>query len=869
MDSVQNNNVLSRKQARQASATASSIIQSSDENPDEVADNLNFAREFAATTGNLVPPLPMVKDNRDALQRLIDDVRNKEILSSSPRLARWLNENAATTPLAKDDLHNLSALERLGQTTPRSPVRQPAVPPVPLAAPFSRPPATQPRWPDKPFAESSTPPEMSAAQTQKTVDQNWFDNVDRLDALNNFLNGTTTPDPDKLALGAPLKDGAPPTPGSWADWLTGQGNSFLRGGYGVAQMYNQYMMEQTAARARDRKMSFNELLESQREPIVTRQGKIIPPLSPVEYFFAGTRWLDARYADLIETDDEASSQEYAQSLGKNIAAIKALPKSAMATAAENAMFVDGASFQETINNIGSAINENPTGVLAWVFETAGETVPQMAAVTAATAATRNPAIPFIVARGATYVTERYTSPADFFEKKGFDLTKPKDIERLLHNPAVVKEASERGFIRALTVTAFDAVSGGLAEKLGVGNRVGQLAADTVQAAIASGTGELAAQKLAGDDTDWNEVLKQSLSSIGTLPADAALSAFEARRESRDAAAAASVAPTPTAPPATAPATPTPAATPDRGSAPSTMSPAAQVPTSSAVPAPVTTAPADTVPAIAAPTPTSPEVAPQTAPVSAATTPESSAAPSPPAETLATTAPAAPAPTGTTPVAPATRTDNNLIQSISKASTNSLLRSRSGGEFYRLMTAMLKGTTTENLHVPVDVLAEQLKTHGSDLSKFAASTHGMSTHDVMVALTTGSAIKLSAAAYATDHAGGKFDAFLQENSSFNPRIRTAAEAKLPQAFEQSNAFNLRGERTTRYGRAIDDATKRLLGRDLDAQFRKIIADAEAAPGSGKNHQPSFPALPKTKRLNAPTNTKRNPPGKSINPPTDNQ
>ncbi|TCS05289.1 hypothetical protein [Rhizobium sp. BK418] len=720
MDMMSDYDVWSRKRRQQDAAAASSVIQSSDENPDEVADNLNFAREFAATTGNLIPPLPMVKDNRDPLQRLIDDVRNKKILSSSPRLARWLSENAATAPLAKDDLHNLSALERLAQTNPQSPARQPAVLPVPLAVPFSRPPASQPAWPDKPFAESTTPTEMSATQKRKTVAQNWSDNADRLDALDSFLNGIAPLERGRWMPATPPPDNDTPTPGSFADWRIGQWNSLLRGGYGVAQIFNQYMMEQTEARARDRKMSFNELLESQREPIVTRQGKIIPPLSPVEYFFASTRWLDARYADLIKTDDEASSQEYAQALGKNIAAIKALPKSAMATAAENAMFVDGAGFQETINNIGAAIKANPTGVLAWVLETTGETAPQIAAVTAATVATHNPAIPFIVARGATYVTERYTSPADFFEKKGFDLTKPKDIERLLHDPAVLKEASERGVIRALTVTAFDAVSGGLAERLGVGNRVGQLAVDTMQAAITSGAGELTAQKLAGDDTDWNKVLKQSLSSVGTLPADAALTAFEARREGQDAAAA-TPALTPTTTAATTSAALPPAATPDTASAPAVIPPAAPAPTSSADPAPVTTAP--TVPAIAAPTPASQTAPPETAQVSTATTsaaatPASSATPSPPATTPTTTTPATPVLVATTPVAPTIKTDRNLIQSISKASANSLLRSRSDGEFYRLMTAMLKGTTTENLHIPVDGLAEQLKTHRTDLSKFA-------------------------------------------------------------------------------------------------------------------------------------------------------
>lgn len=96
---------------RQQAAAAASYIQSSDENPDEVADNLNFAREYSERTGNPLPPIPLVKENRDVFQRTMDESRNKALLSTARKTATWYGENPMAVLLAKDDVYNLCSFE--------------------------------------------------------------------------------------------------------------------------------------------------------------------------------------------------------------------------------------------------------------------------------------------------------------------------------------------------------------------------------------------------------------------------------------------------------------------------------------------------------------------------------------------------------------------------------------------------------------------------------------------------------------------------------------------------------------------------------------------------------------------------------------
>jgi len=146
MDSMQDNNALSRKRDQQSAATASSIIQSSDENPDEAAEDKDLAVTYVRVTGNPPPPLPMMPGNREFFQGLIDAERNRRILALSPRTASWLLENPSAAMLAKDDIHNLSSFEEMAQRFGQVPKAfdDPAKEPVASSTNPETPPSTSP-----------------------------------------------------------------------------------------------------------------------------------------------------------------------------------------------------------------------------------------------------------------------------------------------------------------------------------------------------------------------------------------------------------------------------------------------------------------------------------------------------------------------------------------------------------------------------------------------------------------------------------------------------------------------------------------------------------------------------------------------------
>jgi hypothetical protein len=112
MDTLADYNAWKDKQQQTNVEAANVVIGGVDGRPDEVAGDLNLANDFAKTTGNPIPPAPMVKEFRGVFQQAVEREKNRAILSSAPRLTEWMRnpENAA---VAKDDLHNLSWWENM------------------------------------------------------------------------------------------------------------------------------------------------------------------------------------------------------------------------------------------------------------------------------------------------------------------------------------------------------------------------------------------------------------------------------------------------------------------------------------------------------------------------------------------------------------------------------------------------------------------------------------------------------------------------------------------------------------------------------------------------------------------------------------
>ncbi len=322
-------------------------------------------------------------------------------------------------------------------------------------------------------------------------------------------------------------------------WFEGFGRGFVntvgRAKERLGQQYNTYRFEQTAERAQDRQRTFGQIIESERETVQTARGDVQLPIRVGDVASAAGRWIDARFADLIGTDDEASAREFATAMQGNVDRLRAIPKSGIATEAEKLMFQDDATLGQAVQNIGTAIVKNPLGVLSWALETAGESSPQIAAAVGATIVTKRPAVGILTSGAGSYASERYSAPADYFAEKGLDLKKPEDVTRVMTDPALMKEAADRGVIRGLIIGTFDTLSAGLAGRALAGNPLVEALAQGLQQAVGGSAGEYLARVAAGQDIDWNEIIAEGLAEIATAPIDMGIAGrnlMEMRRKAK-------------------------------------------------------------------------------------------------------------------------------------------------------------------------------------------------------------------------------------------------------------------------------------------------------------------------------------------------
>ncbi|NWJ26154.1 hypothetical protein [Rhizobium sp. RM] len=332
------------------------------------------------------------------------------------------------------------------------------------------------------------------------------------------------------------REGPPPPPKESADgFLEATGNTYIRATEGIAAHYNYHMFNHTARRHKDRQLSFGDILDSER--IKTPDGENVFFITPPEIFFAAARYIDAKYANLTDTDDYASSLEFAEALAKNHERIKSAKKSALATGAEKTMFVEGATLGNTLQNFGHTMMNNPLGFLAWSAETLGENAPKMALMAGAAAVARNPNMLLAVEFGTSYAIESNKASVDFFKEKKLDFSNPEHVQRMLSDPYLMKEANERGVTRGLVIAAFDTATAGLGNKIDLDNHMVQALAENMTDAIGSASGEYFARLASGQKADWNEILKDSVSKSALVPASLGKAGYKTLSDFRSASKA--------------------------------------------------------------------------------------------------------------------------------------------------------------------------------------------------------------------------------------------------------------------------------------------------------------------------------------------
>lgn len=110
-DFIREQNETSQKQSVGAATIALGVVE---DQPDQIAGDLNLANEFGKVTGNPVPPAPVVKEYRGVFEAAIERKKAETVLASAPTLAAFMRnpENAA---LVRDDLGALSSWDRMSK----------------------------------------------------------------------------------------------------------------------------------------------------------------------------------------------------------------------------------------------------------------------------------------------------------------------------------------------------------------------------------------------------------------------------------------------------------------------------------------------------------------------------------------------------------------------------------------------------------------------------------------------------------------------------------------------------------------------------------------------------------------------------------
>lgn len=344
-------------------------------------------------------------------------------------------------------------------------------------------------------------------------------------------------DPTNAAIGRDDLEGL-----SW--WETGlgaAGNAVSRGIQRVPQSYNQLMAATAAERAGDAERSFSEILMDSRNPVMVDGQEVSREfVGPVDLVQSGLRWFSSRVDMAGGVDQQANAVGFQQQAGEWANAIQSIP---MSPAGERFKGVFGdlgksGDWKQDIRDFGAAVAADPGAFSAFLFETAAESVPSLAVATGVTAATRSPAAGAMFMGGQSALTEAGTAPVQFFQEKGIDVSTPEGALQVVSDPALMREAMNRGVIRGTIIGALDGLSGGLAGQVLSKSPAGNMALQAFAQAFLGGGGEAAAQVASGQEFNIAEVLIEGLAEFATAPIEVAgvggRAFLDGRRKAQDA-----------------------------------------------------------------------------------------------------------------------------------------------------------------------------------------------------------------------------------------------------------------------------------------------------------------------------------------------
>lgn len=323
---------------------------------------------------------------------------------------------------------------------------------------------------------------------------------------------------------------------SW--WETGLGaanNALKRGLLVVPQASNQFLADTAAQRAGDANKGFGEIFSDQRQgPALTRSISL-----PSDLYMSAWRYGLSRIAPVIGGDQMAAAEAFQQRAGEVAKRQAAIPYSpAGARRAEALRGAEGKPWQEQLRKFAEDSAADPGGTMAFLAETAVQSLPMMGAAVGATVLTKSPAIGAGVMGATSYAQERGTGTVDFLREKGIDVSTPDGARAALSDPALMSEAAQRGHLRGLVIGAMDGLSGGLAGKTLAKNPAVNMALQAVSQAVMGAAGEAGGQYVSGQDLNLSDIIIEGLAEFATAPVEVGAAGIAKLRERRAEAKAA-------------------------------------------------------------------------------------------------------------------------------------------------------------------------------------------------------------------------------------------------------------------------------------------------------------------------------------------
>ena len=324
-------------------------------------------------------------------------------------------------------------------------------------------------------------------------------------------------------------------------------NSIYRGGLNIEKAAAINLRNEAMQREADKSLTFGEIYNTERQAEALTP-EILRDYLPFDAIAAIGRWKEARLSELMMGDETERALGLNQRAAEVDAAIAELPSTVRATAAKTTfndtyerLAPEGAGDMEkasaALAAIGETFSSDWVGASEFLINTFLESAPMLAGAATVGVATKNPNAAAAFTYAMSSSLERSDVAIQYLGERGYDLTKPGELERLLKDPAMMRDANARAAISGMIVGGFDALSMQIAGvQLTKGGFREVLAQGGVQMLFGGG-GAYFGRTAAGLEADGRDVLLEALLEIPSLPFDAVAVGRNILRDNRAAEAA--------------------------------------------------------------------------------------------------------------------------------------------------------------------------------------------------------------------------------------------------------------------------------------------------------------------------------------------